>query len=209
MQSMQPGFRTMPDLFASDVSNAVHDVPEGLTLVRDFLSTGRQARLLERIDAAPWRTDLKRRVQHYGWTYDYRARRVASADRLGPLPEWLTPEAEQLASGGWFASRPDQAIVNEYEPGQGIAAHVDCEPCFGDTVASLSLGSPVVMAFAKIGGEGRHEIVLESGSLLVMTGPARYGWTHAIAARKSDVIGGVRCRRERRVSVTFRTVRLD
>lgn len=205
---MHLGSRATPDLFASDVSNAVHDGPEGLTLVRDFLSTSRQAQLLERIDAAPWRTDLKRRVQHYGWTYDYRARRVAPTDHLGPLPEWLMPEAERLSDGSWFAPRPDQAIVNEYEPGQGIAAHVDCEPCFGDTVASLSLGSPVVMAFGEIESGERHEIVLEPGSLLVMTGPARFAWTHAIAARKSDVVEGVRRRRKRRVSVTFRTVRL-
>ena len=45
------------------------------------------------------------------------------------------------------AQRPfEQAIVNEYEPGQGIAPHVDRD-CFGPVVATVSLGS------AELGGE--------------------------------------------------------
>ena len=190
----------------ADGVNARGDAPDGLTLVAGFLPSERQDELLDRIDASPWRTDLKRRVQHYGWRYDYRTRRVAASDRLGPLPDWLVPVSERLASDGWFEALPTQAIVNEYEPGQGIAAHVDCEPCFGDTIASLSLGGRCMMTLRERDGSGRCDLVLEPGSLLVLRGPARYAWTHEIAARKSDVIGGVRHPRERRVSVTFRTV---
>ena len=172
-----------------------------------FLTPARQAALLERIDAHPWRDDLRRRVQHHGWVYDYRARRVAPADRIGPLPGWLAREAASLVPAAGFDAVPDQAIVNEYEPGQGIAAHVDCEPCFGDTVASLSLGGFCVMTLRERGGGGRCDLPLEPGSLLVLKGAARYAWTHEIAARRSDVVDGTRRSRERRVSVTFRTVR--
>jgi hypothetical protein len=35
--------------------------------------------LFETLDGAPWRSDLKRRVQHYGWRYGYRARQVMTA----------------------------------------------------------------------------------------------------------------------------------
>jgi len=38
-------------------------------------------------------------------------------------------------------------IANEYLPGQGISAHVDCVPCFSDRIASLSLLSPCEMVF--------------------------------------------------------------
>jgi alkylated DNA repair dioxygenase AlkB len=41
----------------------------------------------------------------------------------------------------------DQAIINEYQPGQGISPHVDCVPCFGPVVAAISLGSDCVMDF--------------------------------------------------------------
>jgi alkylated DNA repair dioxygenase AlkB len=50
---------------------------------------------------------------------------------------------------------------------------------------------------------------LEPGSLLVLSGEARFAWTHGIAARRFDVIDGVRTARARRVSLTFRTVVLE
>ncbi|MFC3996986.1 hypothetical protein ACFOVU_13730 [Nocardiopsis sediminis] len=42
--------------------------------------------------------------------------------------------------------------------------------------------------------------------MCVMSGPARYEWWHAIAARKSDPGPAGRVPRGRRVSVTLRTV---
>ena len=201
---MHLGSHTTSDLFAP-MSDGER-LPEGLTLVPEHLPPARQAALLARIDAFPWRTDLKRRVQHHGWRYDYRARRVSANDRIGPLPDWLLEEAERLVADGWFAGPPDQAIVNEYVPGQGIAAHVDCEPCFGEAIASLSIGSACVMEFRERGSGRRASLVLDPGSLLVLSGPARHDWTHAIPARKSDPIDGVRRARGRRVSITFRTV---
>ena len=203
---MHLGSHATSDLFAS-VSDGERP-PEGLTLVPGYLPPPHQAELLARIDALPWRTDLKRRVQHHGWRYDYRARRVAADDRIGPLPDWLGEEAERLVADGWFEKRPDQAIVNEYEPGQGIAAHIDCQPCFGEAIASLSIGSACMMEFRERGSGGRVSLALEPGSLLVLSGPARHSWTHAIPARKSDPIGGMQRSRQRRVSITFRTVTL-
>ncbi|MEV0398680.1 alpha-ketoglutarate-dependent dioxygenase AlkB [Actinoallomurus sp. NPDC050550] len=52
----------------------------------------------------------------------------------------------------------------------------------------------------------RIPVRLEPGSLCVMTGPARYAWRHAIAARKSDPGPHGRLPRSRRVSITLRTV---
>jgi alkylated DNA repair dioxygenase AlkB len=179
---------------------------QGLRYVRHFFTDQEERVLLDAVDREPWRTDLKRRVQHYGYRYDYKARAVDGSMYLGPLPDWATPIAERLAASGHFADPPDQLIINEYHPGQGIAAHIDCEPCFGEYIASLSLGSQCIMNFAEADGPERHSIALEPRSLLVLSGEARYGWTHGIAARKSDVIDGVRVLRSRRVSLTFRTV---
>lgn len=180
--------------------------PSGLFLLENFVSPTAAAKLLAAVDAAPWRADLKRRVQHYGYIYDYRRRHVDAAMRLGPLPGWLAPLARRLHAEGHFPALPDQCIVNEYAPGQGIALHVDCEPCFGDVIASLSLGSACVMTFSQVDGDGKHALPLPPRSLLLMCGEARYGWQHGIPARQSDVIGGVRVARARRVSVTFRCV---
>lgn len=183
-------------------------LPPGARLVPGFLSAIEVDRLLAEVDANPWRDDLKRRVQHYGWRYDYRARQVTQDLRLGPLPDWLAPLAEAVGIEAGFGSIPDQVIINEYLPGQGIAAHIDCVPCFGPVVASLSLGGAVEMAFHHVATGERRSHVLLQGSLLVLSGPARYEWTHSIPARLSDMIAGVRTARTRRVSLTFRSVTL-
>lgn len=180
--------------------------PRGARDIGDFVSEDESHRLMEAIDESPWRTDLKRRVQHYGWRYDYRERRVTEEMRLGPLPEWLLPLAESIGELAEFDQRPDQVIVNEYRPGQGIAAHVDCEPCFGPAIASLSLGGSAEMIFRNRKSGEQWPLTLAPLNLLILSGEARYDWTHEIPARKSDVIEGVRQPRSRRVSLTFRTV---
>jgi alkylated DNA repair dioxygenase AlkB len=160
--------------------------------------------LVQAIDAGPWRTDLARRTQHYGFIYDYKAKSVNPAVSLGPLPPWLAGIAERALSEGLCAERPDQAIINEYLSGQGIAAHVDCKPSFAETVMSLSLISPVMMDFKN--GQQTTGVWIEPRSLLVMQDEARYTWSHAISKRKSDLVNGQRIARGRRLSVTFRKV---
>ncbi|AWZ02807.1 2OG-Fe(II) oxygenase superfamily protein [Rhodobiaceae bacterium] len=184
-------------------------LPPGATLINDFVSVGREQELLSVIDNAPWLQDLRRRVQHYGWRYDYKARRVSEDAWLGPLPNWLQQEIGRFSGSGLFDETPDQVIVNEYEPGQGIAPHVDCVPCFGPIIASLSLGGRVEMRFENTATGKKRETLLPARSLLVLTGPARYEWRHNIPARKSDVIDGRRVGRKRRISLTFRRVISD
>lgn len=178
-------------------SEPVSDIA-GLSYLPDFISAEEERALIEAIDHQPWLSDLKRRVQHYGYKYDYKARAVTNDAYLGPLPDWLMPVIQKLSF------KPDQAIVNEYEPGQGISAHVDCVPCFDEMIASLSLGSGATMQFRK--ENEKQEIYLEPRSLTILSGPARYEWTHAIPARKSDMVSGFKIERERRISLTFRTV---
>ena len=183
----------------------VEDVA-GLCYFPGFLSEEEQAAMVRSIDDHSWRNDLERRVQHYGWRYDYRARIVAPEMRLGPLPDWLEGAAHCLyAETGLFDRVPDQAIVNEYEPGQGIALHVDRD-CFGPAVATISLGDDWEMKLRPVGGERKDDrlLMLARGSVLVMTGKARFRWMHGIDRRKTED-GGKR-RRRRRLSLTFRTV---
>lgn len=176
---------------------AAPDIP-GLQYLSDFITAEEERALIKIIDQQPWLNDLKRRVQHYGDKYDYKARAVNKGAYLGPLPDWLMLVAHKLLF------KPDQAIVNEYQPGQGIAAHIDCIPCFDDTIASLSLGSGATMQFTN--GSEKQEVFLEPRSLIILSGPARYDWTHAIPARKSDVVDGFKIERGRRISLTFRSV---
>ena len=187
------------------MSYLVQDVP-GLQYIPDYISSNEHDQLLSTIDAQPWLADLKRRVQHYGYRYDYKSRAVHSNACLGPLPAWVVPLAECLHCDGLIEVVPDQVIVNEYQPGQGIASHVDCIPCFGDTIISLSLGSPCVMIYTRIGDGYEVPILLEQRSLVVMQGEARHRWKHGILKQKTDMYKGQVIRRGRRVSVTFRKI---
>ena len=184
-------------------------VVPGLGYEPRFVTAIEGARLIDAVDGEPWLTDLKRRVQHYGYRYDYKARRVDRSMYLGPLPNWAGAAADRLVAEGHMADPPDQLIVNEYAPGQGIAPHVDCVPCFGPVVCSLTLGSACVMQLDAVGGTKATSIPLEPGSLLTLEGDARYIWRHGIPARKTDRHDGRIIPRARRVSLTFRTIRLD
>ncbi len=180
----------------------VQAVP-GLQVVPDFVSQSEELRLLHLIDESPWINDLKRRVQHYGYRYDYQKRDLSREDFLGPMPAWARVLGERLVEAKFFATSPDQVIVNEYLPGQGIASHIDRESCFGEVVASLSLASATVMDFI-CGGE-RVGVPLPPRSLVALRGPARHVWRHGITARLTDRIDGQVLERARRVSLTFRT----
>ena len=104
----------------------------------------------------------------------------------------------------------DQVIVNEYEPGQGISNHIDCEPCFQGTIVSLSLGSGCFMDFTnKFDKTKKIPVWLAPRSIVILKDEARYEWLHGIAARKSDKLNGYKHDRRRRVSLTFRKVIID
>ena len=175
----------------------------GLQYIPDYISIEQERQLINIIDTQNWLTDLKRRVQHYGYKYDYTAKKITNDHYIGAIPDWLLPLCKRLLVEHVFISPPDQVIINEYLPGQGISPHIDCIPCFGEVVCSLSLLSPCVMDFIQ---KEKISRLLEARSLLILSGPSRYHWKHGIAARKFDIYDGNKIIRQRRVSITFRKV---
>jgi alkylated DNA repair dioxygenase AlkB len=183
---------------------------KGLSYIPDFVSKEEHDFLLTEIDNQPWLYELKRRVQHYGYKYDYKFHKINRSMRIANLPSWLKNFADKLKQRELFNEVPDQVIVNEYLPGQGITNHVDCPPCFSHTIASLSLGSRCVMNFTNKDDE--REIIpylLDVRSIVVLKEDARYNWMHGIKLAKSDNYFGHKIKRERRVSLTFRKVILE
>ena len=69
-----------------------------------------------------------------------------------------------------FDRPAEQVIVNEYQPGQGIAHHAD-RGCFGPAVATLSLLDTWPMSFERSGDEP-IELWLPPGMLIILTGEA-------------------------------------
>jgi hypothetical protein len=110
-----------------------------------------------------------------------------------------------------------QAIVNRYAPGEGISPHIDLLGRYADGIIGVSLASGAVMTLCRETGDGcndqqRHDLYLPVGSLIVLTGEARYEWTHGIEKRTKDLVvregSGVWetefLERGTRISITFR-----
>lgn len=186
----------------------VVEVP-GLSHVRDFLDEAEETSIISQIDRGDWIEDLQRRVQHYGWRYDYKARRVDAAMRLGDLPAWADALARRLFDANLVPNLPDQVIVNEYCKDQGIGRHVDSDS-FADGIAMISLLESWEMVFCAKRAKRKVRHMLERRSVAIIEGEARYEWTHEIPKRKSEPItpGTKHPRRDRirRVSLTFRKV---
>ena len=173
----------------------------GLVYVPEFLPPAEQARAVSAIDASSWSTALRRRTQHYGWRYDYRSRSLDDTARLGTLPAWASAIAARARLAGLVPDRFDQCIVNEYVDAQGIAPHVDVPDIFGPTVVTISLLEAWTMRFASRRHGTAASLRLAPGSALLLTGPARYEWTHSIAPSAAEPDGRPR---GRRISATFR-----
>jgi alkylated DNA repair dioxygenase AlkB len=53
------------------------------------------------------------------------------------------------------------------------------------------------MDFMSIRNKKKESLFLETGSLLILSGEARYEWTHGIVPRKSDIVNFIKVPRER------------
>lgn len=183
----------------------------GMRYIRDFLSPEAEAQLLADIDSKEWDTELSRRVQQYGYKFDHRPGNKTEQDaaRLEittPMPQFLKDVADMLANGR-YVEKPDQVIINEYKPGQGIRQHIDNPAAYDDGIVSISLGSPIVMDFEHKETGEKASWLLEPRSLLIFTKDSRSVWTHGIAQRNEDIWEGKTFQRERRVALTLRKVK--
>ena len=179
----------------------------GFIYTTDFITEHEETKLLTCIDQEEWSDALRRRVQHYGWRYDYKQRRIDKTMYLGRLPAWADQLAQRLVEEKLMAVLPDQVIVNEYLGNQGISRHIDQPQIFAEHVAMISLLETWGMVFRRSGARVKVEKPLARRSVAVLTGDSRYKWTHEIPKRKTEPTEtGKRISRKRRVSLTFRKV---
>ncbi|KAJ1659051.1 hypothetical protein IWQ61_001818 [Dispira simplex] len=125
--------------------------------------------------------------------------------------------------------RLNQLTASKYPVGSGIAFHSDSHISFTDTLLIISLASPITMEFRSPFYLSVNQLHLQTTStqpsdlsalpnpvfidlpprsLIIMAGEIRYGWEHAIRARKSDLLfdsGDIRPRTVR-ASLTLREV---
>ncbi len=174
---------------------------QGLSYCSNAISEEDEKRLISLFDEkGQWvpitESPNSRRVQHYGYHYDYRSGRTTQQATAIPSELFdLCPMAKEFGM--------NQVIVNEYYPGQGISAHTDSK-AYGDTILCYTIGSGATMRFTY--KEGKMDVYVEPRSVYIMEGEARYDWKHEMIGRKSDVVDGKKLARGRRISITFRMV---
>lgn len=190
--------------FFEDESHEETPYVPGLRYIPQYITAEQHRSLIMAIDKREWTSELQRRVQHYGYRYDYR-RNAKSLQPAPEFPQWAKNLAQKIQRDDLMRWLPDQLIINEYLPGQGISPHVDREDLFGEKIISLSLGSSCVMDLIHLETREKVQILLEPQSILVLSGEARHKWQHGIPGRKVDHYKGEVISRSRRISLTFRS----
>ena len=187
-----------------------HPNIQGLYLYENLINSTEESNLLKTINHNVWSTELSRRVQHYGYKYDYKKRKVNIDDYLGELPEEFDYLGQKIVKSindsniyetSLNVKYFDQLIINEYKKNQGISPHIDCVPCFDDCICSVTLGNEADMTFAK--DDVSYDVKLKRKSLVVLTGDARHNWTHGIYSNKNKNFSEM----QPRVSLTYRHVK--
>ena len=142
-------------------------------------------------------------------------------DLLDRMSTLLRPVVPPETYDMLFPTEPTQArqaIINLYQSGEGITPHVDLLGRYGDGIVGVSFSSGCVMRFdkveCKLDGEiepHRWDVYLPERSMIVLSGDARYGWTHGIDKKMRDFVeseastsGGSWIDRTTRISITFR-----
>ncbi|KAG9444568.1 hypothetical protein H6P81_015908 [Aristolochia fimbriata] len=196
----------------------------GLWLCRNFLSPERQRSLLSAIESEGWFTEASHnQAMRFGdlpiWAIELSGFiRKAVLEFIGDCNMEERPLTPSIL---WREPLFNQLIVNVYQPGEGICGHIDLLR-FDDGIAIVSLESACVMHFTQVDGGGdcvdenvqklkedrpiqKVPVLLSPGTLVLMSGEARYNWKHEINRKQGfQVWDGVELEQEKRTSVTLR-----
>ncbi|XWS31704.1 hypothetical protein CRYUN_Cryun23aG0099000 [Craigia yunnanensis] len=202
----------------------------GLWLCRDFLSPQHQSSLISAVLNEGWFTeDSHNQAMRFGDLPLWATELSNSIHEAVLLGDHVSESTDLATSNGstkpcllpsnllWREPLFDQLIVNVYHPGEGIGAHVDLMR-FEDGIAIVSLESSCVMHFTRVKGGfdivehgERHPLIrkvpvlLTPGSLVLMSGEARYLWKHEINRKPGiQMWEGQELVQDRRISITLR-----
>ncbi|KAF7457139.1 alpha-ketoglutarate-dependent dioxygenase AlkB [Cryptosporidium felis] len=86
----------------------------GLVFVGNFVSEAESEELINWIDSQGlWEQNLTRRVQHYGYKFDYKNKTISSSWERD-IPDIFARLTHRLLNQGLISEIPDQITINEY-----------------------------------------------------------------------------------------------
>jgi alkylated DNA repair protein alkB family protein 4 len=171
---------------------------DGVQLVRDAVDEGLEAWLVGQIDADAWvLSQSGRRKQDWGPKVKFKKQRLSAAGFCG-FPRYAHGLFERVcaACAGLEGFEAVEMACLEYDEARGahIDYHIDDRWVWGERIVIVSLLSDSAMHFRDSAG-CVVRVELPRRSALVIAGPARSLWQHAIPRAEL---------RARRLSVTFR-----
>ncbi|KAG6687549.1 hypothetical protein I3843_11G077200 [Carya illinoinensis] len=165
----------------------------GLYLLQDFVSIKEEEELLAAVDAKPWKSLAKRRVQHYGYEFCYEVNEYPTGVGLSPHVD--THSAFEGFIFSLSLAGPCIMEFRQYAECAWLPNHTS-----SPNMKTESLENDKSFL--------RRAIYLPPRSMLLLSGEARYAWHHYIPHHKIDLVkNSVIKRGSRRVSFTFRKVR--
>lgn len=192
----------------------------GLEYYPSYVTEEEAALLMRIVDSNPFSKDIRRRQQHYGIKYYHTRDNRPSIQPSSQADKDAFPLSQfdfliaRMTEDGIFSpdDPPTQCLVNEYLLNVRIASHLDNFKAFGPVVAGLSLGDTCLMTM-RLAEDERVEtkFFMDTRSLYVMRGDARYKWKHGITAMKHFINPLTqqivhRDEKYRRISLTFRKI---
>ena len=193
------------------ISPSSEPIP-GLYLYREFVSKEDEQQILSELDGIahpdaflPWkfsRFNGRHRGKRWGVHCNLRDRRVGPA--TDPLPPFffniILPKLIRVATMANCTPNEANAIDYNRTNGDYLEDHVDDRQLSKEPIANLSIGGDCYMSFInqkkKFGSVEPLRVLLPRRTLQVLTGNARYDYSHGI--RNQDLVD------DRRVSVTMR-----
>ena len=181
----------------SSDGNQVIDVKKiskvpGLYVIKNLISKDNGKIIINKLDTnGKWKplslTKNSRKVQQYGFEYHYKSGNIKVP--TDPMPDYIYTLSDKLT---YICKKLDiiddsynfnQCIVNNYNKGQAISAHID-KTDYGKVIGCYTVGTQAaIMAFTL--GSQIYELKAKPNSLYIMSGDARWKWKHEMLPLKS------------------------
>ncbi|XP_071111000.1 alpha-ketoglutarate-dependent dioxygenase alkB homolog 4-like isoform X2 [Haliotis cracherodii] len=171
----------------------------GILILEDFVSESEEKQLCDIIYRTPFmKSQSGRRKQDYGPKVNFKKQKVKT-DVFTGLPDFSQFLYERMKAVPHLEDFIPVELCNlEYVPerGSAIDPHFDDFWLWGERLVTLNLVSDTTLCFTKddLLGVEVHVPLLQR-SLIVVSGPARAEWKHAI--HREDI-------KQKRIAMTFR-----
>nr|XP_058948192.1 alpha-ketoglutarate-dependent dioxygenase alkB homolog 4-like isoform X2 [Pocillopora verrucosa] len=179
---------------------------KSITVIQNFINEIEEETIVADIEKTVWKPSQSgRRKQDFGPQVNFKKRKLKLNNFTG-LPQFSKVLVERMWRTVPLLSdfQPVELCNLEYTPDRGssIDPHFDDFWVWGERLVTVNLLSDSLLTFSVSGDTSNIEVSvpMPRRSLIIVRGPARYEWKHAI--KRQDILS-------RRIAVTLRELAQD